>query len=217
MNFIIIGCGRMGSGLALTLCQQGHKVTVIDRDTAALESLGPGFRGKKVVGVGFDREVLLEAHIDRADGLAAVTDSDETNIVAARVARSIFKVPRVVARVYDPRKAEVYRRLGLETISTTIWGVGRIAELLTYTHLDVLQSLGEQVDLVEAEVPPMLSGRKVGDLVIPGEVQVVTLARDGSTFLPTAGMTLEAGDRMRLAIFTPSADRLKAMLEGGDP
>ncbi|MDX2003914.1 MAG: TrkA family potassium uptake protein [Meiothermus sp.] len=215
MNFIIVGCGRMGSGLAQGLEQRGHGVTVIDRDPAALETLGPGFSGRRVVGVGFDREVLEQAGISRADGLAAVTNSDETNIVTARVARGIFRVPRVVARVYDPRKAEVYRRLGLETISTTVWGVGRIAELLTYTNLNVVESLGEQVDLIEAEVPPTLAGRRVGDLTIPGEVLVVTLARGGKTVLPLAGSALEAGDRVRLAVFTPSADRLKALLEGG--
>jgi len=214
MNFIIVGCGRMGSGLAQMLCHQ-HQVTVIDRDSAALENLGPSFKGNKVVGVGFDRRVLLEANIHRADGLAALVNSDETNIVAARVAKGIFRVPRVVARVYDPRKAEVYRRLGLETISTTIWGVNRIAELLTYTSLDVVQSLGEEVDLVEAEAPPTLAGRTVGDLNIPGEVQVITLVRNGKTFMPLPGTTLKAGDRMRLAVFTPSADRLRALLEGG--
>jgi trk system potassium uptake protein TrkA len=215
MKFIIIGCGRMGSGLAQSLCQRGHGVTVVDRDEAVLEGLGPRFKGVRVVGVGFDQAVLEQAGIRQADGLAAVTNSDETNIVIARLARSIFKVPRVVARVYDPRKAEVYRRLGLETISTTTWGVNRIAELLTYTHLDVLHSLGEQVDLVEAEIPPALSGHRVNDLSIPGEVQVVTLQRGGNTLLPLPGMTLETGDRMRLAVFTPSADRLKALLEGG--
>lgn len=215
MNFIIVGCGRMGSGLAQTLSHRGYQVTVIDRDSAALEGLGPGFKGHKVVGIGFDRGVLEQAGIQRADGLAAVTNSDETNIVTARLAKSIFRVPRVVARVYDPRKAEVYRRLGLETISTTIWGINRIAELLTYTALNVVQSLGEELDLVEAEVPPTLSGRTVGDLCIPGEVQVISIERSGKAFLPSAGTTLGAGDRMRLAVFTPSADRLKAILEGG--
>lgn len=215
MNFIIVGCGRMGSGLAQTLCQRGHQITVIDRDGAALNALGPTFKGNRVVGVGFDRAILEQAQIQRADGLAAVTNSDETNIVTARVAKSLFRVPRVVARVYDPRKAEVYRRLGLETISTTAWGIGRITELLTYAHLDVLHSLGEQVDLVEALVPPTLAGRHVSDLSIPGEVLVVTLERDGKTLLPLAGTVLKAGDRLRLAVFTPSADRLGALLEGG--
>ncbi|GEM82029.1 potassium channel family protein [Meiothermus hypogaeus] len=215
MNFIVVGCGRMGSGLAQALDQRGHQVTVIDRDGTALNALGPTFKGHRVVGVAFDRAILEQAQIQRADGLAAVTNSDETNIVTARVARSLFRVPRVVARVYDPRKAEVYRRLGLETISTTAWGIGRITELLTYTHLDVLHSLGEQVDLVQAEVPPTLAGRPVSELAIPGEVQVVTLEREGRTLLPLAGMVLKAGDRLRLAVFTPSADRLRALLKGG--
>ena len=215
MNFIIVGCGRMGSGLAQMLGQRGHGVTVIDRDAAALEGLEPSFKGRRVVGIGVDRNVLEEAGIARADGLAAVTNSDETNIVIARVAKGIFRVPRVVARVYDPRKAEVYRRLGLETISTTIWGVGRIAELLTYSALNVRESLGEEVDLVEAEVPARLEGRRVGELNVPGEVQVITLARNGQTLVPLAGSALHAGDYLRLVVLTPSADRLKVLLEGG--
>src|SRR5690349_3535005 len=142
MRLIIIGCGRMGAGLAQTLGQHGHKVTVVDADPAAFEQLGPAFTGQTVVGVGFDREVLLQAGIERADGLAAVTASDEANVVAARLARLMFRVPRVVARLYDPRKAEIYRRLDIQTISTTTWGIHRIAELLGYSQLDAIVSLG---------------------------------------------------------------------------
>src|SRR4030042_1184683 len=108
MRIIIIGCGRMGSGLAQTLSLRGHAVTVVDRDPQAFERLGPAFKGKTLTGIGFDRDVLLRAGIERADGLAAVTFSDEANVVAARLASNIFHVPRVVARLYDPRKAEIY-------------------------------------------------------------------------------------------------------------
>src|SRR5512137_1649154 len=111
MRIIIIGCGRVGAGLAQTLSDRRHEVTIVDIDPAAFERLSPGFKGKTVIGVGFDREVLLQAGVERADGFAAVTSSDEANIVAARLARQVFRVPRVVARVYDPRQAEVYRRL----------------------------------------------------------------------------------------------------------
>src|SRR5512138_3897707 len=188
MRLIIIGCGRMGAGLAHTLSQHGHSVTVVDRDPQAFERLHSSFKGQTIAGVGFDRDVLLQAGIERADGLAAVTASDETNVVAARLARLMFRVPRVVARLYDPRKAEIYRRLGIQTISTTAWGTQRIAELLGYSQLDSIVSLGSgAVDIVELAVPHVLVGRPVSDVTISGEVQVVAISRGGTTFLPTLG------------------------------
>src|SRR5512139_1762646 len=136
MKIIIIGCGRMGSGLARAMSLRGHAVTVVDRDPAAFERLGPTFKGQTVVGIGFDREVLLKAGIDRADGLAALTESDEANVVAARLASQVFHIPRVVARLYDPRKAEIYKRLGLRTIAPVAWGIARAADLLSHSQLE---------------------------------------------------------------------------------
>jgi len=107
MKIIIIGCGRMGASLAQALVKRGNEVSVVDCNPSAFDRLGAAFGGKLVSGIGFDRSVLEEAGIDRADGLAAVTDSDETNVVVARVARKVFRVPKVVARLYDPRKAEI--------------------------------------------------------------------------------------------------------------
>jgi trk system potassium uptake protein TrkA len=157
--------------------------------------------------------VLLQAGIERADGLAAVTASDEANVVAARLARQVFHVPRVIARLYDPRKAEIYRRLGVQTISTTTWGIQRIAELLCYSQLDVMLSLGSgEVDLVAVAIPPLLVGRTMHDLTIPGEVHIVAISRDGTTWLPTPGMTFQEGDLIYLAILAASADRLKPLL-----
>jgi len=135
MKIIIVGCGRVGSALTLDLSLRGHQVTVIDNDPLAFESLGLAFKGEKVVGVGFDREILIKAGIQKADALAAVTVSDEANVVAARIAKQVFRVPRVAARVYDPRKAEIYRRLGISTISPVAVGSARLAELLSYTNL----------------------------------------------------------------------------------
>ncbi|HKZ70108.1 MAG TPA: TrkA family potassium uptake protein, partial [Anaerolineales bacterium] len=135
MKFIVVGCGRWGAGLAQTLSQRGHAVTIVDQDPSAFGRLGPNFKGKTITGIGFDREVLREAGIERADGLAAVTVSDEANVVTARLAQQVFHVPKVVARLYDPHKAEIYRRLGLQTISTVTWGIHRIAELLCYSEL----------------------------------------------------------------------------------
>ncbi len=124
MKVIIMGCGRVGAEVSRLMSEEGHDVTVVDCDENIRETLGPQFRGKIVIGLGFERDVLIRAGIETADAFAAASDSDDANIVAARIARNIFKVPRVVARLYDPRRAEIYRRLGLATISSTAWGGG---------------------------------------------------------------------------------------------
>ena len=163
-------------------------MTTVDIDPEAFERLGPGFAGRTVLGVGFDRDVLIQAGIERADGLAAMTSSDEANVVAARIAREVFKVPRVVARLYDPRKADIYKRLGLQTIQPVTWEIVRIAELLCHSQLDTIATLGYgDAEVMEADVPPLLEGRTVNELTVPGEIQVVALSRNGRTFLPTLG------------------------------
>ncbi len=213
MKVIVIGCGRMGSGLARTLSQRGHEVTVIDSSPRAFERLGPRFKGQTAVGIGFDRDVLVGAGIERADALAAVTSSDEANLVAARLASQIFKVPRVVARVYDPQKADIYRRLGLQTIAPVAWGIERLADLLLFAPFSTTVCLGAgQVDLVEIEVTPALVGRTVGALTVTGEVQVVTITRDGRTFLPTPSADLREGDLLHVAVSCTAVDRFREML-----
>jgi trk system potassium uptake protein len=185
----------------------------VDIDPTAFERLGPTFKGKTVLGVGFDREVLIQAGIEQADGLAAVTASDEANVVAARLAGQMFRVPRVVARLYDPRKAEVYRRLGLQTIAPTTWGVERVADLLCYSQLDIVLTLGSgQVTIVQVELPPLLAGRTVNQLTVPGEIQVVAVSRGGDTFVPTLGTAFQGGDIVHLAVLASSVEQLAAML-----
>lgn len=215
MRIIIVGCGRMGASLAKTLALRGHNVTVVDTDPTAFEHLDVTLHCTTVVGVGFDRDVLLQAGIKHADGLAAVTASDETNVVAARVANQVFHVPRVVARLYDPGKADIYRRLGLQTIAPVTWGINRIADLLCYSQFDPILSLGSDVDIVEIDVPPQLVGRTVKDLTIPTEVHIVAISRGGKTFLPASGTAFQSGDMVHLAVLAASADRLKAMLGQG--
>lgn len=213
MKILIIGCGRLGAGLARALEIRRHAVVVVDREQASFGSLGATFKGRTVAGSGTDREVLLEAGIERADGLAAVTASDEINVVAGRIAVQVFRVPRVVARLYDPRKAEIYRRLGLQTITPVAWGINRIAELLCHSRLDTVQSLGSgDVDLVEAEIPPLLVGRTVAEVTVPGEVHAVAVSRGGRTFLPAPGTVFRKGDLVHLATLGTSADRLKTIL-----
>lgn len=213
MRIIIIGCGRVGAGLAHALSRRKHTLAVIDRDRTAFERLEAPFNGQTITGIGFDRDVLLHAGIERADGLAAVTNSDDVNIVTARVASQIFNVPRVVARLYDPGKAEVYRQLGLQIISATTWGINRIAELLCYSTLDPVLSLGDgEVDIVDTPVPPLLVGRMVQEVTIPGEAHVVAISRAGRTFLPTLGTVFHSGDLIHFAVLAASTDRLASLL-----
>jgi trk system potassium uptake protein TrkA len=142
-----------------------------------------------------------------------MTASDEVNLVAARMAHQFFRVPRVVARVYEPRKAAIYQRLGLQTITPVTWGVNRIAELLTFSPLHPTTSLGQgEVDIVEAEIPPLLVGRQVAEISLSGEVQVVAISRGGRTFLPTLGTVFQEGDAVHFALLAVSAHRFKALL-----
>jgi trk system potassium uptake protein len=213
MKIIVIGCGRLGGALAEKLCRRGVEVTVVDRDPAAFERLAPSFSGSTVTGGGIDRETLLAAGIERADGLAAVTTSDDINIVAARLARRMFHVPRVVSRLYDPRNEELYRRLGIQTISHVTWGASRIIELLCYSKLDTIKSLGSgEVEVVEAEVPHLLVGRTVNELTVPGEIHVVAITLGGKSFLPTLGSEFREADLVHLALLGSSRQRLKEIL-----
>jgi trk system potassium uptake protein TrkA len=214
MKAIIVGCGRIGAGLAQTLSQRGHTVTVIDKDPAAFQQLGTGFKGQMIDGVGFDRDILVKAGIERADGLAAVTNSDEVNVVTAQIARQVFHVPQVVTRLYDPRHAEVYHRLGLQTISPNGWGINRIADLLCHAQFDVVLSLGESdVELVEVDIPPLLVNRTVNDLTLPNEIVTVSIVRQGKAFIPTLGTVFEDEDRAYLAVTAHAMERLSQLLE----
>lgn len=212
MRMIIVGCGRNGSGLALALSKMGHTVTVVDLNPEAFKALGTGFSGETVEGVGFDREVLLKASIDRADALAAFTASDESNAVIARIAREIYRVPKVVARLYDREKAEIYKRLGIQTLSSTTWSIKRAVDLLCYSPLNTVFSVGNgDVDIVEIEVPPLMVGHKVSELTVPGEIHVVALTRANKTSLATLGMVLQRGDMLHIAALVASSIRLKGL------
>lgn len=213
MKIIVIGCGRMGSGLVQALCLRGHTVNVVDKDMFAFERLCNTFRGHMITGEGADRTALLRAGIEQADGLAAVTSSDETNASAARLAREEFHVPKVVARLYDPRNASMYQRLGIQMISSTTWGVNLLADAMCYSQLDAVASVaGGKVDIVEIEVPALLVGRPIGALAIPGESQVVAVSRAGRAFLFTPGEVFHPGDLVDLAVMSDASEHLKTML-----
>jgi trk system potassium uptake protein TrkA len=210
---MVVGCGRWGAGLAQALSLQHHTVTVIDRDPAAFERLPPAFSGRKIAGSCFEQEVLQQANIDRIDGLAALTGSDDINIAAARLARQVYRVPKTVARLYDPLKAEAYERLGLQTISPVTWGINRIKDVLLFSPLGVTCSLGDgHVDIVEVELPALLADRHAEDITLPGEVHLVAITRGGATMLPMPGMAFKPGDRLHLAARAASVERLKHIL-----
>ena len=213
MKIIIVGCGRLGSGLARALSENGHAITVIDMDPLAFELLSSSFKGQKITGVGFDRDVLVEAGIERADALAAVTSSDEANAVIARVASQVFRVPRVVAQLNDQRKTEVYNRLGLQTIDSTAWGINRAAELLCFSPLNTVLSIGSGgVDIVETEVPTLMTGRKVRDMTVTGEIVVIAISRSNKTFLPSLDTLFQERDIIHIAVMASSRNRLRGLL-----
>ena len=174
--------------------------------------LGPRFLGRTLIGTGFDRGLLLRAGIERCDGLAAVTGSDEVNVVAAQLARHIFHVPKAVARVYDPRKADMYRRLGIQTLNPITWGSNRIAELLSYSQLDTIVSLGNgEVDIVETTVPMLWVGRTISAVTIPSEMHIAAITRRDQTFLPTSGTVFKDGDVIHVIVQALSAERLRGI------
>ncbi len=214
MKIIVMGCGRVGSQVSLLLAERGYNVTVIDhRDADAALRLGAGFKGRVINGLGFDEKVLLEAGIKEADAFVAASSSDNANIVGARIAKIIFKVPNVVARLFDPHRAEIYQRLGLKTISTTTMGAERIYEMVTHSEMDITHNFGHgEVSMIAIEIPYHLAGRTVRDLSIPGEFIIVSITRDQKAFLPSAGTEFREGDILHLAAQSSALSRLQDML-----
>lgn len=213
MHIIIVGCGRLGSGLARELFLKGTEVTVIDNDAARFSALGKKFSGKTLTGFCFDKELLEEAMIDRADALVSCTESDQVNALVARIARNVYSVPRVIARLYDPRKASIYQALGIQTISTTSWGIQRAKEILSYSELDSVMEIGNSTaEMVRIEVPELLIGRPVREIGHIGEFHVVYIVRSNKAFLPVAETVLERNDILYIATTVTSLPTLKSIL-----
>ncbi len=213
MKIIIIGCGRMGSGIAKSLIRSHHQVTVVDLDPQGFDRLGPGFSGQIIQGDALDEESFIASGVNRADGLAAVTGSDTVNTVVARVAKQVFRVPKVIARIHDPQTAGVYQRLGVQTVTSVELGIVRISELLTYSHFDVIHSLGNGgVNIVAFEITQHHIGHSVSDLTIPGEILIISLTRKGKTIIPVKGTILQKGDMIHIAVEENSVPRLKSLL-----
>ncbi len=200
MRVVVMGCGRVGASLADALCRIGHEVAVIDSDPTAFNRLSPEFSGERVQGMGFDREVLLRAGIERADAFAAVSSGDNSNIISARVAREMFGVQRVVARIYDAKRAAVYERLGIPTVATVPWTTDRLLNTLTHeTETTKWRDPTGTVAVCEAELHEGWVGHAVTSLEEATGARVAFLIRFGTGVLPEPKTVIQAGDQVYLA------------------
>jgi len=154
MHVVILGCGRVGATLATALVADGHTVAVIDRDGEAFRRLGHGFSGKTILGIGIDEDVLRKAGIERAGGFVAATNGDNTNIMSAQMVKVMFRVPRVIARIYDPLRAEAYKELGIDTMSTTVIGAGICRDFILGMPFHSVEEYQEGIPHTPSAAPP---------------------------------------------------------------
>ena len=208
-----MGCGRVGMLLTQELAKAGHEVAVIDKNPAAFDRLPPGFEAKQIVGLGFDRDVLEEAGITEADAFLAVSSGDNSNIVSARVAREHYHVPQVIARIYDPRRADIYERLNIPTVSTTRWGVKQMMMMLSHPREEIKETLAAgDLFRMRIEVPEHLVGKKVATLNVEGQILVAGVDRGGTGFIPIPSSTFQEGDFASVIVQKDSLELLDELL-----
>jgi trk system potassium uptake protein TrkA len=214
VHVVIMGCGRVGSTIAKSLAKAGHSVAIVDQDATAFRRLPPEFAGKQVVGVGFDRETLIKAGIEQAGAFAAVSSGDNSNIISARVARETFGVDNVVARIYDPRRAEVYSRLGIPTVATVRWTADSMLRLLIPdgAHSEWTDASGH-IALAEVTYDVGWVGHSVGAMqeAIEG-LRVAFLTRYGEAILPTRSTAIQDGDQLYILLMRGDIERIEAAL-----
>lgn len=213
VHVIIAGCGRVGSALASTLERVGHEVAIIDKKATAFERLKPGFGGQKVVGFAFDREVLEAARIREASAFASVTNGDNSNILSARVAKEHYRVDNVVARIYDPRRAQIYQRLGIQTVATVRWTTDQILHSLMPEDVPVEHTI-DNGEVVVMAIPAPLSvvGTKAADLDLEGRRKIVALSRFGIPRIPDKALAIQEGDILHLSVLRSQAEDLTTNL-----
>jgi trk system potassium uptake protein TrkA len=216
LHVVIMGCGRVGSTLAHSLEDLGHTVAVIDQDPGAFRRLSPHFAGRRVTGTGFDRDTLAEAGIAEAGAFAAVSSGDNSNIIAARVARENFGVENVCARIYDPRRAEIYQRLGIPTVATVRWTADQmLRRLLPAGSTEVFRDPSGTVALVEVHVDAAWMGHRLAKLESAAEVRVAYLTRLGDAVLPTADSVLQDGDLVHVLVRPDDVERVEEVFAKG--
>jgi trk system potassium uptake protein TrkA len=201
MHVIVVGCGRVGSELAARVQREGHTVVVVDKNRTAFRRLPDPWEGETVIGFGFDRDDLERAGIDRAGALAAVTSGDNTNILTARIARETFGVERVVARIYDPRRAEIYQRLGIATVATVSWTVDQVTRrLLPEETASAWTDPSGEVSMVERTLPDAFAGRRLEETASGEDFRPVLVTRAGQARLATATTMGQEGDVVLFAV-----------------
>ncbi len=216
VHVVILGCGRVGSTLARSLARRGHFVAVIDQVATAFDRLGEDFPGLTVTGVGFDRDTLMEAGIDKADAFAAVSSGDNSNILSARVARETFGVEHVVARIYDPKRAEVYERLGIPTVATVRWTADQILRrLLPEGATPEWTDQSGKIILAEVPIADSWIGHRVTALEAAAGVRVACLIRFGEGMLPEAGTALQHGDTVHLLLVRSELHEVERAIAAG--
>jgi trk system potassium uptake protein TrkA len=214
MRVLIMGCGRVGSELSHALGDAGHEVTVIDKRAEAFDRYPPGEHARTIVGLGFDRDVLEEAGIREADAFIAVSSGDNSNIVSARVALEHFHVPKVVARIFDPRRAEIYEQLNIPTVATTTWGVKQIQLMLLHTTTEVRDTFGGgEILRVRVPVPAHLAGKPATSIDVDGQIIVAGVSRGGKGFIPSSDSTMQEGDFLIVMVGKDHMEDLEAMLQ----
>ncbi len=217
MHIVIMGCGRVGSTLAHRLEGYGHQVAVIDQDADAFRRLSPDFGGITVTGVGFDRDVLIQAGIERADAFAAVSSGDNSNIISARLARETFGVQRVVARIYDQRRAEVYERLGIPTVATVRWTADRIVRhIIPESATELWRDPTSTVAIIEVPVHQDWIGHQLRELEEATGTRAAYVMRFGLGVLPTASTVVQEGDQVFMLV-TDEIAKAVATVSGSAP
>lgn len=218
MHIVIMGCGRVGSRLARSLHKRGHSLAVIDSNVESFRRLGSQFAGRTVKGVGFDRGVLIEAGIERADAFAAVSSGDNSNILAARVVRESFGVDNVVARIYDPGRAEVYARLGIPTVATVRWASDQVLRLLLPEGSEpIWRDVSGRVRLTAATLHPAWVGRPLAEAQAATGTPLPFLLRGGAGMVPTPQTLLQEGDLVYAAVEAERSDEVEAILGATPP
>jgi len=219
VHIVIMGCGRVGSTLAHILEDRDNTVSVIDRDPEAFRRLRSAFKGDKVTGIGFDRHVLTQAGIERAEAFVAVSSGDNSNIISARVARETFGVERVVARIYDPRRAEVYERLGIPTVATVRWTADQMLRKIVPEGGEPLwRDPTGKIVLAEVAFSPAWIGEQVKSLEANTATRIAFVDRLGQAFVPDPGTVLQEGDVLHVVTRETDLDRIAAALatRGGE-
>jgi trk system potassium uptake protein TrkA len=215
VHVVVVGCGRVGSELAGLLESAGHDVAVVDKRKSAFRRLPKSFSGVTIDGFGFDRDTLTEAGIERAGAFAAVTSGDNSNIMSARVARETFEVERVVARIYDPRRAVIYQRLGIPTVATVSWTTDQVMRRLLPDSLaaDWVDASGK-VSLVERALPGTWAGKRLVDLTEPGSFTLAAVTRLGAAQIPRPDLVGQEGDILHFVVSTDALELLEERLTG---